>query len=274
MRVLIFGSTGMLGSYAASYLSSTYNTLKFNRKDIDVTQDIDQLYKIINKSDIVINCIGVTKPNINKTGRIDTIKINTIWPQRLADICRDLEAHMIHISTDCIYSGMRGSYNENDYPDAPDLYARTKSIEPTNSTIIRTSFIGEQRSNTKSPGLLQWILNNKHNVQINGYINALWNGVTCLQLVKTIEQVIKQKMFWTGPRHIYSNKSISKYELCQMVNDVYNLNLIINPFKASEIEGSRIDNTIDRTLTTIYNNKLLPEKTIQEQLIEQKHYKI
>ena len=99
----------------------------------------------------------------------------------IADVCSEKRSRFIHISTDCVFSGKRGQYIEDDICDAPDIHARTKALEPQGAMILRTSFIGED-INEDGVGLLQWILSHKDKI-IHGYDNCMWNGVTCLQLV-------------------------------------------------------------------------------------------
>ena len=271
MRIAILGSTGMLGRYMQAYLSEHYICTPIDRQNIcAVNTDTHKLMNIIRQHDIMINCIGIVKPNIKSVGKLNTIRINTIFPEILSTMCQASNKTLIHICTDCVYSGSRGMYNEEIYPDAPDLYARTKSIIPEGASVIRTSFIGEENKKN-STGLLQWILSNKGK-EITGYRNAIWNGVTCLQLCKTILSLIQENIKWTGVRHIYSKKPVSKFEICSMVNRIYDLDIVINSGDASVIEGTIVKGRIDRTLSTVYSDIKQPELSLYDQLKEQKKY--
>jgi dTDP-4-dehydrorhamnose reductase len=147
---------------------------------------------------------------------------------------------MIHITTDCVFSGKDGSYNELSEHDETNDYGMSKSLgELCNATIIRTSIIGEEVQNKRS--LLEWVKSNKGK-DINGFVNHFWNGVTCLELSNVIYKIINEKLYWNGVRHIFSPKSVSKFELVSMINEVYNLNIKINPFETENV---------DKTITTI-----------------------
>lgn len=276
MRVAVLGCTGMLGRYVYSYLDRFHKCTgttreTFNAGDANTGNYAGAVGHVVAQHDVVINCIGIVKPYIPDVGRLGTVRINSVFPVMLSDLCDYYNTKLIHICSDCVYSGNKGQYTETDAPDATDIYARTKSIEPEKASIIRTSFIGEDIKQSKSAGLLEWILKNKGN-KITGYTNALWNGVTCLQLAKTINDIIEHDLFWTGVRHVFSNQVVSKYEICKMVNDVYNLGLDVIPVEASIIEGSPINGVIDRSLQTIYDDIQQPEMGLYRQLIEQKKY--
>ena len=132
-----------------------------------------------------------------------------------------------------------------------------------NTTIIRTSIIGEERKNKYS--LLEWVKKHNNNT-INGYTNHLWNGVTCLQLAKIINQIINNNIWWKGVRHIFSPNTVSKYELVNIINDVYKLNNTVVKFKTN--------NNIDKTLCTNYEtNHLFNIPNLIDQICELKNFK-
>lgn len=268
MKIFIFGSNGMLGNYVKTYLSSNkiYEIICLTRQDYDISKlSIDSLSELLNtknlnENDIVINCAGVI-PQASKQRTIDTrnyFQINSLFPVILSQICEKIGAKMIHITTDCVFSGKDGNYNENAIHDETNDYGMSKSLgELCKATIIRTSIIGEERNNKRS--LLEWVRSNTENV-INGYTNHTWNGITCLQLSEIIYTIILENLFWEGIRHIFSPKSVSKYELVSIINKVYDLNITINEYTT--------ENKIDKTISTIYdNNKLfdIPDLTIQIQ---------
>ncbi len=271
MNIFIFGSNGMLGNYINSYLDNSYNIIKFTRKDYDLNNLTyislyDFLKKNVKKNDIIINCAGII-PQSSKYKNLTTniyFKINTCFPIILGQISKELKLKFIHITTDCVFSGKQGQYMENSIKDETNNYGISKSLgEIGFGTIIRTSIIGEEKNNKYS--LLEWIKSNK-NKEINGFVDHYWNGITCLQLSKIIFKIIDENLFWNGIRHIFSPNTVSKYELCNLINDKYKLNIKINKFKTVKI---------NKTLNTIYNtNKLFHVPNLEYQIKELSNYNI
>ena len=158
------------------------------------------------------------------------------------------------------FSGKKGNYNEHDLHDEINNYGVSKSLgELCDATIIRTSIIGEELLNKRS--LLEWVKSNKGG-KVNGYNNHYWNGVTCLQLATIIKQMIESNIFWKGIRHVYSPRSVSKYELLKMINEVYQLNIEICKYNAND----NIDKTITGKYKKIFN---IPDLLIQIQLLKE-----
>lgn len=268
MKIIIFGSNGMLGSTMEQYFSSkNYIVIGITRKDLDlssVTEDILKNFLLNNikleKEDLIINCAGVIKQRKNVSDK-DFISVNALFPHLLESVSKSVDAKFIHVTTDCIYSGKKGSYNENDSADINDVYGCSKYLgEPKNSTIIRTSIIGEENRNKLS--LLEWVKSNKDS-KINGFSNHFWNGLTCLQLSKVVEEMIKENNFWIGIRHIFS-RPVTKYELVSLINEIYNLNITID--KVEDV------NTIDRTLSTVYHNLNFNIPSLYKQVEETKAF--
>jgi len=266
MKIFIFGSNGMLGNYMKTFLSKKYKIIPLTRKVYDLSKlSIDSLsellkYKNIQKDDIVINCAGVI-PQSSKQRGLNTrlyLTINSLFPVVLSQICDKFKAKMIHVTTDCVFSGKDGNYDENSLHDEINDYGMSKSLgELCKATIIRTSIIGEEVNNKRS--LLEWVRSNRGG-EINGFTNHIWNGVTCLQLSKIIEKMIREKIYWEGVRHTFSPRSVSKYELVALINEIYDLNIKVNKFE--------MGNLIDKTLTTIYKTNdifNIPELKIQIQ---------
>jgi len=270
MKVFIFGSNGMLGNYVKSYLSKYHTCIPLTRKDYDLgSLTINSLEKFllsknINKGDIIVNCAGVI-PQSSKQRDLNTklyFIINSTFPIILSTICSKYRAKMIHITTDCVYSGKDGNYNENSPHDETNDYGISKSLgELCDATIIRTSIIGEEINNKRS--LLEWTKSNKGK-EINGFVNHKWNGITCLELSKIINNIIDTQKYWTGTRHIFSPLSVSKYELISIINDKYELDIKINKIKTI---------TIDKTITTIYD-KIFDIPDLVEQINEMKEFNL
>ena len=268
MKIIVLGSTGVAGRYISSYLKQYFKIIELNRTHFNaLNADANYFNKIIDQNDVVINCVGILKPYINTVGIAETHIINTTFPNSLNVICKQNDARFIHICSDCVFKGDKGKYSEMDECDATDVYAITKK-RVINGTIIRTSFIGNDL-NDDGAGLMRWILNNQ-NKTIDGYVNCLWNGITALELAKQIFKIILYENFWNGVRHIFSSKVISKYEICKLINKVYDLNITINKQNAHIIEGTKITGILNRSLCSIYNKPVT--RSFETQLEELKKY--
>lgn len=265
MKIIIFGSNGMLGTYMTKYFGGKYDILPLTRKDIDLAKSSDKeimdfLKQNVNEVDIILNASGVIKQREFEIK--DMIRVNSCFPHILSEFKKMVNCKVIHITTDCVYSGVDGSYDENSKHDCYDEYGKTKSLgENENLTIIRTSIIGEENENKKS--LVEWVKSQK-NKKIDGYLNHLWNGVTCLELTRFVESLILKNNFWLGVKHIYSPKTVSKYELVSMINKVYDLNIEI-------VEKNTYSNCF-RNLSSNFINPI--EKDLLEQIIEMKNFNI
>ena len=268
-KILIFGSNGMLGSYISVYLKTKgYNVYDFNRQDLDISQS-DNLLKDLKKllfdykissNDIIINCAGMIKQRNDE--KINFIKVNSLFPLYLATLSRYDLHKTIHVTTDCVYDGKVGGYDENSKHSATDVYGISKSLgESDRITTIRTSIIGEERFNKKS--LIEWVKSQK-NQSVNGFTNHIWNGITCLKFAEICEQIISTNQFWMGVKHIFSPNLVTKNELVQIISDVYDLKINVNPFEAPE--------KIDRSLKTIRNSINFQIEDIRDQIIKQKNF--
>lgn len=251
MRVFIFGASGMLGSYLFKYLEPYFEVVPITRKEIDLNSDfslIDEKYNFENL-DVIINAAGIIKQRNYSSEEL--IRVNSLFPHYLST----LNCNVIHITTDCVFSGKDGSYNEDSLHDCLDDYGKSKSLgECENITVIRTSIIGEELRNKKS--LIEWVKSNQ-NKKINGYLNHFWNGVTCLELAKHIKNIIENQSYWKGIRHYFSPDTVSKYQLVSYINEVYKLNNEVNPVMSEYC---------DRSLSTKYNSPVTT--TIKDQIIE------
>ena len=241
MKVFLFGANGMLGNYVQSYLSLNHiQVIPLTRKDFDLEElSVLSLKKFMEEKglgayDVIVNCAGVI-PQASKDRELSKrnyYKINSILPIILSMLTN----HMIHVTTDCVFSGKTGGYHEYSTHDETNDYGTSKSLgELCDGTIIRTSIIGEELINKRS--LLEWIISNE-NRTINGYFNHLWNGVTCLQLAKIIHKIISENIYWKGVRHIFSPTTVSKYELCKMISDIYELNIKVNEYDTEKVDKS------------------------------------
>jgi dTDP-4-dehydrorhamnose reductase len=247
-RIMVLGSTGMLGHQVTNYFLSldNYEVLnvsyknKLNNDSIIINVfDLNLLEQFIHqiKPDFIVNCIGVLIGGSNDFE--NAIYINAYLPHKLKKIIDNLHSKLIHISTDCVFSGNKGNYHENDYKDGLGIYAQTKIlgeiIDETNTT-LRTSIIGPEIKEN-GEGLFHWFMNQKNN--INGYQKEIWSGVSTIQLSKVIKCVIEKNI--TGLYHVTNNTSISKNDLLHLFNKYTNKNLIINPTQGKYSNKSLID---------------------------------
>ena len=263
-QVFLLGSSGMLGNYILKYLSNIV-CIKCNaEKDSfdDLKSNIKNSLNYRSETKVIINCIGL----IPQSGIIDElkyIKINSIFPKYLDIICHELDIKLIHITTDCVFDGVLGDYNENSIKNETGIYGISKSLGENlqHATIIRTSIIGETANGRVNKSLLEWLKSNKSGM-VNGFTNHYWNGVTCLQLAKIIDNIITTNGYWNGIRHIHSPSVVSKYELICMLNEIYNLNINIVPVRSTPINKSLISkyplsqfaiNNIEIQIKEMYN---------------------
>lgn len=273
MRIFVLGNKGMLGRYVYTYLKSKkHDVIGLSRENMDVSKSTYNESNLkmllehfdVQKNDVVINCIGTIKPMVDKYGTLNAIKVNSLFPHLLSDACEKIGCKMIHITTDCVFSGKRGMYSEDDLHDCTDVYGKTKSLgEPANCTVMRTSIIGEEVGQGRS--LVEWIKSMK-NKPAKGFINHNWNGMTCLQVAKIFEDIIVNNKYWQGVRHVPSPNIINKFELVSAVSKTYELNI--------EITAAEDKNPIDRTMVSKFNplesNFDIP--TIEQQIVEMKEF--
>jgi dTDP-4-dehydrorhamnose reductase len=258
MRVIVLGMNGMLGHYVYNYMYDYFEVVGTTRRELDVTTaNVKFVSSNIRPGDVVINCIGLIT---QRTGikKLDFIIVNSMFPLIVQEACKEKDAKFIHITTDCVFSGKDGLYNEKDPHDAKDLYGLTKSLgEPDDATVIRTSIIGEETRNYLS--LLEWVKNNK-NKEVNGYTNHYWNGITCLQFAKLCKHIIDTNCFWTGTKHVFSPELLSKYELIKLISEIFKLDVHVKKHKA--------DVFCNRSLTSIRHDIPIKIPSITEQLHE------
>lgn len=249
-KIILIGSTGMLGRYIYKYFTTickTYNVITINSDRYRISQEsLSVLERILLDAGLddracVINCAGAIPQRNSNGAEANYYIVNAIFPHVLWSICQRHGAKMIHPTTDCVYNGSRGAYKESDIADESGAYGLSKALgEPATATVIRTSIIGKELRNKKS--FMEWILGAEGNV--NGWTNHLWNGITCLQWCKVVEQILERDLWWQGTRHILSPVPYSKYEMAKTIRDIFELDLIVNPVVA--------DKTVDKTLASEY----------------------
>lgn len=242
-KILILGSTGMLGNAVAkhflglndfdTYLTYRNEVVLFGPKEKAIKFDVisDDLDKLPSDFDYVINCVGVIKPFM-ADNLINSIYINSIFPRKLANWSKEKGIKMIHITTDCVFSGSKGKYVETDLHDALDDYGKSKSLgEPIEDCmVLRTSIIGEEIH--KDASLIAWAKKQKGKT-VNGFTNHYWNGVTTNQYAKCCEKIINEDLYEIGLFHIFAKDIVNKFQMMEYFNEVFDLALIINPFEAT-----------------------------------------
>lgn len=227
MKLLIIGGQGMAGHMMVQYFKkqgrhSVFYTSR-DKKDpnglvLDVSDihSVDLLVKAV-RPDIMINAVGILNQYAEKNV-IQAYHVNGFLPHRLASLADQINARLIHISTDCVFKGDRsGGYTEEDVPDGETVYAITKSLGEVYSPghlTIRTSMIGPE-VRKKGIGLMHWFLHQRGVVQ--GYTKVRWNGVTTLMLAKRVDEYMASKV--SGLIHLAHPKPISKYEMLLLLKE-------------------------------------------------------
>jgi dTDP-4-dehydrorhamnose reductase len=225
MRYLVLGCNGMAGHMISLYLRDKgYDVTGFARsksKFIDTiigdALDKDILSKVVlnEKWDNIVNCIGLLNIYAEEH-KAEAVYLNSFLPHFLAELTDGTEKRIIHISTDCVFSGKRGGYSESDFPDGESFYDRSKALGELNNKkdlTIRTSIVGPDMKRG-GIGLVNWFM--QQNGKVNGYKNAMWTGQTTLQLAKTIENSSKHHVH--GLFNLVPREKISKYDLLMLFN--------------------------------------------------------
>lgn len=268
-KILLFGSTGMAGHVAYLYLKATgkyeitnvvYRT-KFNDESVilDITNKEETEALILShEPDIILNCIGILIKGSQEFPD-NAIYINAYFPHLLERIASNINAKLIHISTDCVFSGKKGDYKENDERDADDIYGKSKALgEVINDKdlTIRTSIIGPELKQN-GEGLFHWFMKQKG--EINGFTKAFWSGVTTLELAKAINATIEQNI--TGLIHLTNGEKIAKYDLLLLFKEIWKVDKV----QINLAEGKSVDKSLSQTSKNFKYNVPPYNKMLQEQ---------
>ena len=226
----VFGTSGMLGGYVNAYFRQhDFEVMPFSRADV-ITEPKklrERLAALSPKPQVIINCVGVIKPQVAVEGTAETVRVNSLFPHILSAVGGELGCQVIHITTDCVFSGRQGNYSEGAVHDELDIYGRSKSLgEPADCMVVRTSIIGEERLHTRS--LIEWA-KSQAGQEVRGYTNHTWNGITCLEFAKVVHRLIDREITWKGVRHVFSPSAVNKLELLQLIDDAFDLHLQILP---------------------------------------------
>ncbi len=259
MRILVLGGGGMLGHRLWIELSREHEVWATVRssgdqvpalrgvdrsrllEEVDVT-NADQLTRVIGdvRPELVINCVGLVKQRSAANDSLLAIEVNALFPHRLANVCLAAGSRVIHVSTDCVFSGRAGAYTESSFADAEDLYGRSKllgEIAYPHAITLRTSIIG--RELTTRQGLTEWFLAQQRRVK--GYTRSRFSGVTTHEFARVVSEYVIPRWDLSGLYHL-SSSSITKYELLELLAAAYRHDVEIEPE-----DQTVCDRTLDST---------------------------
>jgi dTDP-4-dehydrorhamnose reductase len=255
MNILIFGGNGMLGHKLLQIFDEKFDVWMTLREDFKKIENIfPHREKVIENieiesveniraaiirasPDVVVNAIGVIKQLPTSKDVIKTLTINSIFPHRLAELALEFNFRLITVSTDCVFTGDKGNYTEDDVADALDLYGKSKLFgEATgkNCLTLRTSIIGRELNTSHS--LVEWFLSNR-NGKVRGFENAIYSGFPTIVFAEIIADIIENHPEMEGLYHV-SSDPINKYELLKLINEKYGANIEIEPYKDFYIDRS------------------------------------
>jgi len=253
-KVLVLGSTGMLGSAVTRALqerghevitASRSNGIKFDAVNLD-TEDLLKAAGL-QGGDFVVNCVGLTKSRIDETSmtsRSLAVKLNIDFPDDLARSAEQAGVNVIQVATDCVFSGLSGGYSESSAHDPLDVYGKTKSLGETpspNVMHLRCSLLGPEIGSSSL--FFEWVRQQPINSQIYGYTNHLWNGLSSFAFGKVVSGVISEDLFKSGVRHLVPSNHVTKDELVRLELSALGRDDV-------QVTSTEDEHPIDRTLRT------------------------
>jgi len=253
-KVLVLGSTGMLGSAVVDALqekghevitASRSTGIKFDAVNLDTEKLLTEAN--LQEGDFVINCVGLTKSRIDEASiasRSLAVKLNIDFPNDLAKAAQKLGVNIIQVATDCVFSGLAGGYSEGSAHDPLDVYGKTKSLGETpspNVMHLRCSLIGPEVG--RSSLFFEWVRQQPINAQIDGYTNHLWNGLSSRAFGKVVSGIISEELFESSVQHLVPSDEVTKDELVRLELSA----LRRDDVQVTSTEG---EHPIDRTLAT------------------------
>lgn len=257
MRVMILGVTGMLGNAMFRFLSENsrlvvYGTARaedagryFSKNlarqiiaGVEV-ENHDSLVRTIAvvRPDVVVNCVGLVKQLASATDPLQAVPINTLLPHRLAALCEVAGARLVHFGTDCVFSGAKGNYLESDFPDANDLYGRSKllgEVDYPHAITLRTSIVGHELSGHRS--LVNWFLAQEGSA-VKGFTRSIFSGLPTVELARVVCDFVLPNPQLHGLYHVAATP-INKFELLKLVAQTYGKNIEIVPSDELDIDRS------------------------------------
>lgn len=261
-RILILGSTGMLGHQTTELLENTTHDVFVTLRNKEKCDNRQKFYFDANKGaeeslenliaavspEYIINCIGVIKQVVDESkieDRLKLIKVNAELPHILANVVSNSSIRIIQIATDCVFNGQDGNYSEMSEHNAADLYGITKSIgeiDSSNFLNLRCSIIGPEIMSKTS--LLSWVLSQEKGAVISGYLDHIWNGITTLAFSKIVLGIINNGTWKSGTWHVVPADQLTKCQLVMLIAEKFNRkDLTVSPVITSR--------PVNRTLITI-----------------------
>lgn len=258
MKIMVLGATGMLGNTmfrvlmqdmnldvyatvrhesARNYFNEDTSNKIITGVDVDHHDSIMRAFAIINP-DVVINCIGLVKQIAEANDPLQAVPINTLLPHRLAALCQLTGSRLVHISTDCVFSGTKGGYLETDFPDAYDLYGRSKllgEVDYPHAVTLRTSIIGHELSGQRS--LISWFLSQEESIK--GFNRAIFSGLPTVELSRVVRDYVLPRSDLRGLYHVAA-KPINKFDLLQLVATTYRKSINIIPSEELVVDRSLV----------------------------------
>jgi dTDP-4-dehydrorhamnose reductase len=272
MKILVVGANGMIGSSVFRVLSEkvdwqVFGTVRFMHDEHflesslskNVIQGVDlnnadSLIYVLDKirPNVVVNCAGITKHRVLGENPLDFLPINSLIPHRLANLCKLIGARLIHVSSDCVFSGSKGNYVESDFPDAIDVYGKSKALGEVcypHAVTLRTSTIGHELKSKY--GLLDWFLSQEGSCK--GYARAVFSGLPTVVFAQIVRDVVIPRTELSGLYHV-SAKPINKFELLKLIANVYGKNIEV--ISDSDLV---IDRSLDAKLFELATGYIAPE---------------
>ena len=239
MKILVIGANGLCGSTFLRVLSKksdweVYGTVRNAITESHVLHpltshilsrvDVLDFYRLTDaldlvRPDVVINCAGLTKHKPKADDPLVALPINSMMPHRLAKLCKLVGTRLIHISTDCVFSGLKGNYLEEDITDAVDVYGKSKALGEVfypNTVTLRTSMIGHEKYSKNA--LLEWFLSQE--IACEGFSRGIFSGLPTFTLAEIIRDVVIPNKLLTGLYHVAA-RPINKFELLQLIARIY-----------------------------------------------------
>lgn len=289
MKIIVLGATGMLGHVACKTLSNQHQVIAVSRSKVSPelkenllndsgvwiegfdALDFEALGSLFeeHQPDAVINCVGIVKQLEEAKNAVLSIEVNSLFPHKLANLCDHFSARLVHLSTDCVFSGKIGPNKEDQIPDPVDLYGRSKllgEVDRAPHLTLRTSIIGYQLRG--ATGLVEWFLSQEGG-EIKGFNKAIYSGLTTYALAKIIDTLLTQHPNISGLYQV-SSAPITKYDLLVKINKILGLKITIHPEEEfscdRSLDGSRF--TEESNIEIPSWDEMLTELKTQRQIYE------
>jgi dTDP-4-dehydrorhamnose reductase len=198
-----------------------------DRIDVTGEEDLERAFRVA-RPNVVLNAVGIVKQRRDAADAVGSITVNALLPHRLAQRCQAVGARLVHLSTDCVFSGSRGGYSETDLPDATDLYGRSKllgEVDAEHCLTIRTSMVGREIGSSR--GLVEWFLSHRGET-VPGFTRARFSGLTTPELSRVLADVVQRQRDLRGVWHV-AGDPIGKHDLLALVNDAFALGTTLAP---------------------------------------------